>query len=57
MMTKQEFGRLMKAIVEKARGMHKVGILDDAAYERGRARHPDRGAGTAQASLDVVHKG
>lgn len=45
-MTKQENSRLTKAILETANGMHRIGIMDDAAHAKITLRHLGKPAGT-----------
>jgi hypothetical protein len=42
LVTKQKSGRLTKAILETADGMHRAGIMDDAAHAKITLRHPGR---------------
>jgi hypothetical protein len=48
LVTKQESGRLTKAALETADGMHRAGIMDDAAHAKIALRHPGRPVETAE---------
>ena len=47
-MAKQTVSPLMKAILETADGMHRVGIMDGAAHAKITLRHLGKPAGTAE---------